>query len=177
MQLQRLTTHYVLHEDRIRICGQTEQGDVVVLWLTQRLLNRLVPYLCEWLQAQSAAAVPQSLQPVQHSFAQQAAQTALQQSQQAPVQLPQESGSHVPAVLVHAVDIGKAQAQLTLAFKDGQGTVQAHLVFTEQALRQWLSIVQVHYIQAQWPQQGWPQWLQDAVTAAANTAGAAAHLH
>ena len=43
--LQRITTEYDEREDRIRVSGQLAQGEAVVLWLTQRLLNRLVPHL------------------------------------------------------------------------------------------------------------------------------------
>ena len=39
--LHRLTTDYVEEEDRIRVSGASANGDTVVLWLTQRLLNRL----------------------------------------------------------------------------------------------------------------------------------------
>ena len=45
MDLHRITTEYIDSEDRIRLTGQLASGDTVVLWLTQRLLNRLVPHL------------------------------------------------------------------------------------------------------------------------------------
>ena len=38
--LQRVTTAYVADEDRLRLTGELSDGDAVVLWLTQRLLNR-----------------------------------------------------------------------------------------------------------------------------------------
>ena len=43
--LQRVTTAYLENEDRLRLTGELADGDTVVCWLTQRLLNRLVPGL------------------------------------------------------------------------------------------------------------------------------------
>ena len=40
--LQRCTTEYVECEDRIRLAGELASGATVVLWLTQRLMNRLI---------------------------------------------------------------------------------------------------------------------------------------
>ena len=56
--LHRLTTDYVEEEDRIRVSGASANGDTVVLWLTQRLLNRLVPHLTAWLAAQITKRTP-----------------------------------------------------------------------------------------------------------------------
>ena len=37
--LQRVTTAYLENEDRLRLTGELADGDTVVCWLTQRLLN------------------------------------------------------------------------------------------------------------------------------------------
>lgn len=50
--LQRITTEYRAQEDRLCLTGERANGDAVVLWLTQRLLNRLVPHLTGWLEQQ-----------------------------------------------------------------------------------------------------------------------------
>lgn len=49
-ELKRLSTGHQEVEDRIRLVGETGNGAVVVLWLTQRLLLRLVPILLEGLE-------------------------------------------------------------------------------------------------------------------------------
>ena len=49
-ELQRITTTYVDVEDRLRLTGVLANGTVVQLWLTQRLLGRLVPPLTSWLE-------------------------------------------------------------------------------------------------------------------------------
>ena len=55
-RLERITTEYIDKDDRIRLTGEPAQGDAVVLWFTQRLLNRLVPHLTAWLSGQLAPA-------------------------------------------------------------------------------------------------------------------------
>lgn len=40
--LQRITTQYIEVEDRLRLTGELAPGEVVVLWLTQRLMHRLI---------------------------------------------------------------------------------------------------------------------------------------
>ena len=44
-ELQRCTTEYIATEDRLRLSGEIGTQSTVVLWLTQRLLNRLMPPL------------------------------------------------------------------------------------------------------------------------------------
>ena len=49
IKLQRLTTEYIVIEDRIRISGETRDSGPVVMWLTNRLAMRVVPQLLRWL--------------------------------------------------------------------------------------------------------------------------------
>ena len=46
MELQRITTDYHEEQDRLRLTGEDFQHTTTVLWLTQRLLGRMVPHLC-----------------------------------------------------------------------------------------------------------------------------------
>lgn len=161
--IERFTTEYVVQEDRLRLSALSRSGDMLVLWLTQRLLNRLVPYLGTRLQAQSAASVPLALQQVQASLALQSARQDLQQTLVAPVQLPRDevAAQAIRHVLVHAVDLTAAEAAFTLCFKDAQGQAHANLHLPVSALRQWLAIIHSQYVQAQWSLHGLPAWLQD----------------
>lgn len=179
LELERFITQYVELEDRIRLIAQTKQGGVMVLWLTQRLLNRLVPYFCHWLQSQSTAVTP-ALQYVHQGFAQQAAQLALQQSVENAVQLPTPTaqlGADVNAVLVHGVQITATGDHLMLGFKDVQGTVHAQLPLSTKVLRQWLCIIKKQYRKAHWPIVDWPQWLQASDLDLAATPSSRAVLH
>ena len=89
-KLQRITTEYIDREDRIRLTGELAAGTVVVLWLTQRLVNRLVPHLTAWLDRQVTPAsnipsVQARHQDIVQSFAQQAARVQL--APEAPVRV------------------------------------------------------------------------------------------
>lgn len=79
--LERLSLRYDSTQDRVRLAGELNTGQAAVLWLTQRLLLRLVPHLCRWLEqhgAPAGAAWAPSATPAQYRdamqfFAQQAA--------------------------------------------------------------------------------------------------------
>lgn len=80
--LQRITTEYDEHEDRLRLSGELSDGSSVLLWLTQRLLYRILPHLTQWLGQHDAGAAGNAVGLWQDSdwiqgFAQQAAQAQL----------------------------------------------------------------------------------------------------
>lgn len=162
--LQRITTEYVDSEDRIRLCGESAPNQTVVLWLTQRLLNRLVPHLLTWLEQQTA--VPSGVgsdvrAEVVHSFAQQAAMASMEM--QAPVQ----AQSAQSTWLVQSVDVTVNQQLVRLTFKGGQqgADLSASVAMQALPLRQWLSILHEQCRRAGWvspeaPNAVWPEWLQ-----------------
>lgn len=149
IELQRLTTEYNEHEDRIRIAGEVDNASAQVFWLTCRLLNRIIPHLTLWLERQHGN-LPRA--DLFQSFAQQAAQQGL--APQAPVQAGPDS---LPWV-VQAVDIGTGTEHLQLTFKSSAGNA-ASVRFSAQALRQWLGILHQAYAAAQWPLAIWPEWM------------------
>ena len=159
-ELKRLSTGYLDVEDRIRLVGETGDGAAVVLWLTQRLLLRLVPALLESIETQGADA---SYQEILHGFAQQTARAALKP--EPPVQAKPDS----PAWLVHSVDLAKTEKALRLTFKAASGQ-QAFVMLEPRPLRQWLGMVHETCCQANWPLFVWPQWLQDSATQTAQPA-------
>lgn len=186
--LTRVTTKYDLEQDRIRLTGETSQGKVQEVWLTQRLLGRLLPGLWQWLQAvptegvaadQTAAraiADPQRQQALQE-FAQQQASASLRE--QAPVvastlSLPwlvrsaqlQSSGNTAVLRLYSAAEVEKAQQP---------GNFSTSVSMNPTQLRQWLGIILNEYRRAEWPVQQWPQWLQSAHIS--NNATPAHQLH
>lgn len=155
--LQRLTTEYVEIEDRIRVSGELAGGGTVVLWLTQRLLDRLVPHLTAWLVRQGAAAsgipsVEAVHQDVVQGFAQQAARAQL------PPAAPVRAASPQAAWRVDAVDITQGEDAVLLVFK-GEGGAQAVLHLAAQPLRQWLGIVFEQFLCGAWPTTAWPDWM------------------
>lgn len=156
--LKRVTTEFIDVEDRIRISGEHLSGDTEVLWLTQRLMNRLISHLCQSLEQQLASAstipsVQATQQEVVQSFAQQAARSQLT------TQPPVRASSSDAGWRADAVDITQAEGAVVLTFK-GEANRQARLNLPAQALRQWLAIVHEQYRRGQWPMDVWPQWME-----------------
>ncbi len=164
--LLRVTTEYIEAEDRLRLSGELPDGSTVVLWLTQRLVGRLVPHLCGWLEKQTKAGAPVDL--VQ-GFAQQAALASLESQPKV------QAGSGSQAWLVQTIDLNGGDGFLALLFKpDSQGAAVTRLTLQTQPLRQWLGIVLSQFRRAGWPLTVWPDW---AIEARAPKAGPAALIH
>ena len=53
INLERITTEYVEVEDRIRLTGESEDNQTIVLWLTQRLLTQIISHLLGLIEKQS----------------------------------------------------------------------------------------------------------------------------
>ena len=151
-ELQRLTTTYDAIQDRIRLTGEADAGGRVVLWLTQRLLNRLVAYLSQWLEQQGGA---QAHAALVLAFEQQVAVAGL--VPQAPV----SSGVDALERLVESVDVRADAGLVVLLLKGAGGEPLARLGLVPVALRQWLGIVHAGYGQAGWPMDVWPGWMED----------------
>lgn len=172
--LQRITVEYMEFEDRFRLTGEVKAGEddsenpeadesgeveVVTIWLTQRLLNLLLPVLLEWLQQQSPEASKNPSRDAQanemlQGFAQQAA------TEQIPQQMPVQSQADTQSWLVREVDIGSGSEGVKLILKGHNGE-QASLSLERDQLRQWLSIVHNGWIKAEWPTTIWPSWIRE----------------
>ena len=151
-KLQKFTTEYVATEDRIRLSGEIENNGALVIWLTQRLLQRLIPVLTEWLEKQSPGKLPGE---IVQSFAQQAARTAL---------TPQEPVSSTTARaswLASSVDINRSAQAVRLTFR-ADDEQSAELPLNATHLRQWMGIVHDLHAAAGWPMNIWPEWIRPA---------------
>lgn len=152
MRLEKLTLSYVPTEDRIRLDGQTPQGEVVLLWLTQRLGNRLIPVLSDWLHKQVTSH--------HYAYYHEIQQFEQQKAQQARTV---ESAVNTDVVahqwLVHAVDVGYNDQQMQLRFKGEHETERAELRLSNQDMRQWFEILYRMYRQADWQSPDWPVWM------------------
>jgi hypothetical protein len=150
LALSRITTEYIDIEDRISLTGEAAGGLSAQIWLTRRLLDRLVPHLTRWLEKQHAT-MPRA--DIVMSFAQQQAQ-----SQLAPQNRVQPSAeSHT--WLAHEVDLRPDSNQVQVIFR-GRDKKAAGIGFDQTALRQWLGILHNAYILAQWSQDVWPEWME-----------------
>jgi hypothetical protein len=164
--LKKITTVYVASEDRIRLSGEVADGQPVTLWLTQRLLNRLVPQLLHWLERQTApkGATSAALvrgEALQH-FAQQAARA--KRARQVPV----NAAAAGRGWLVVSVNMSANSDGVRLVFR-GQGSIAKpegcdgiSMSCQAQPLRQWLDIVYRHYQKSAWALTVWPDWVRDS---------------
>ncbi len=167
-ELQRFTTEYVDLEDRVRLAGEVAPDRTEVLWLTQRLLVRLLPHLLGWLGQQTGDDARGELM---QGFAQQAAMAALEP--EAPVR-----GPHNRAWLVHSVDIAAGSDGMRLTFKSapsGEADESVSLTLQAQPLRQWLTILHGQFLMAEWPMAVWPVWLTETHPAQASRPRALLH--
>ena len=153
VSLQRITIQYILSEDRIRLTGEDVSGTTRVLWMSQRILNRLIPHICQSLEAKQDDILQSSL--VQ-AFAQQKARMNFQQV--ASVKAHADSQS----LLVQNVDVKTLSSGIELCFKDKDGQIFASLILRSQVLRSWLNIVYDQYLCAEWSTSMWPLWIAEA---------------
>ncbi len=153
--LDRITTEYIDTEDRIRLSGQYADGAAVVIWLTRRLIQRLVPVLLEWLQQQHRQDVAVPHAEILQGWAQQAARAGLT------IQPPVQATAARSAWLVDSIDFTPAPEGVVLTFKSANDQ-RAMLTLPAAALRQWLNIVYDAYVRAEWPRAVWPDWISEA---------------
>ncbi|GAB4270445.1 MAG: hypothetical protein Kow0065_20260 [Methylomicrobium sp.] len=160
--LSRITTVYIPTEDRVRLSGQVAPGRVVVVWLSLRLLNRMVPMLTEWLEKQDAD-LPRAdlLQSVKQERARDQLLERARQDGELPVPAEQPESDW----LARSVDVQQRSDRMQLIFKDQPSPPQrlAALPLQPLQLRQWLNILLTAYAQAQWPLDVWPEWIREQV--------------
>lgn len=144
--LQRITTEYIDLEDRVRLSGEAASGVSVSLWLTQRLLGRLVGAILPWI-----AEGDDDYQAVKNNFSQAAARAGLQRQPPVPAQS--------SPCLVTKVDLRHNAEALTLTFC-GADDLAAELTLQRQDVRQWLNILYDAWRAAGWPAGVWPEWME-----------------
>lgn len=171
--LTRLTCEYMDREDRICLLGETTEGKTVVIWLTQRLLRRLVSHLCDWLEANAAVSEASTAaqwgNPVAlwQGFAQQMAQSQLEP--QAPVRVTSDAVEW----LVREVDleVGGGGQRIALSFKSDTGAAVtgirvARMGMSVLHLRQWLGMLHRHFNKPIGRCRCGPDWMDDAPSSA-----------
>lgn len=175
-QLHRISTQYDPDEDRIRLTGTDDGGQTLVLWLTQRLLNRLMPHLCEGLEKMAAqpgkpsSAAGQDLRAhMEQSFAQQKAKAEL------PRQQPVVPVADAAQWRVDTVDVKHGASGVRIVLKRAAEGHQATLTLPTPVLRQWLGIVFEQYRRAGWSAQVWPAWMEEAAAPAPKAVPGALH--
>ena len=163
IHLQRITTEYVDTEDRIRLSGEAEENETIVLWLTQRLLSQVISHLLRLIEKQSLNLANTDSSSLMQGFEQQLAQAQLAPG------LPVQTTATAQSWLILEVDISLSpEGTLVLVFKRGtdsaallEGAGKATLTIEAKQLRQWLGIVHAQWQQAGWPLTLWPTWMDE----------------
>ena len=153
--LQRVTTEYIEAEDRIRLSGEVTNAAPVVIWLSFRLLQRMLPLVLRSVERQGAAADSPRAEAL-HGFAQEAAKSELKP--QPPVRATSESRDW----LALSVDIANTERGIHMTFRGTNGQ-QATLGLEAKPLRQWLAILHGAYAKAGWPLDVWPRWVRESL--------------
>ena len=153
--LTRITADYVPQEDRIRLSGERAGGEPLAIWLSRRMLNRMLPVLLQWLEREGGKLPAVNLSQAQtlQSFAQQAARAS--HTPQPPVRVAPDGESW----LAHSVDVSSSPQAVRLTFKAADGRA-ATLTLTAQQLRQWLGILHEVWTKAEWQGEVWPEWVR-----------------
>lgn len=141
--------------------GLDTVGSTVRLWLTARLLNRLVLQCSEW------AAQKGRWRPLRHSPRERPVHTVASRSvsrqvsvesrQQAAVEIPLPPDTAVH--LVHSVVFQAVEDSVRLILRNAADLEIAALILTRVELSQWLSLLYRAYLSAGWPVTHWPGWL------------------
>ena len=162
--VHRFTTRYDQVEDRIKLLVETKAGEVQVLLLTRRLLNRLLPALLKGLaQAPAVQEVPRPQAQTAQRFAQAAAVSSI--TRQKDVVPSEETPQKEQAYLVSSIDLHRGKSNVTLDFKAGDQLLQS-VPLGEDGLRQWLNMVFRQYKAGEWAEPFWPKWMTHDQTSA-----------
>jgi hypothetical protein len=149
--IQKITQCYDPEQDRIGLTTQNSEGQVLLLWLTLRLANRLAGTLVNWLDEDVKTLAAGHSTFSLHTWEQSAAQAQLRPEH--PVARAAAQGE----ALLNAVDLVRDSNGYTLTFKWGPEGA-ACLILTATELRQWLSILHRQFDIADWPKNAWPEW-------------------
>jgi len=147
--LNKITTQYIDDEDRLRILGESSVGKTFEIWLSHRLLDRLVDNLLSNIKVKGV------IDDVVQVFEQEAASSSLVQ------QPPVEKIDKPISWLAKEVDINRDTDNTSLTFKDEESR-SAQISFQTIELRQWLSIIYNAYKIAEWSVEKWPVWFKES---------------
>lgn len=145
--IQKVTTRYIEDEDRIQLLCTSNTSKPLIIWLSRRLLSRLIPYLLEKINAGNISDLESR---TMQDFAQHAVQSNT--SKIKPVIADSKSDSW----LATSIDINENQAKLNITFKNKNEVAILSLEIVK--LRQWLEAIHQSYIKADWDKEIWPDW-------------------
>ncbi len=155
MRIKSITTDYDENEDRIRLAFVDDGENARLLWFTRRLGERLVSALIKGMQPQR---LEQEAGPAKVQAAQVYAQLEARLSQK-PAKPVRVDGDAAEG-LVHEVNITMPNQGARLLVFRCKDLEPAELVMTQTELRQWLEVLHVVFLKAQWRNDIWPEWME-----------------
>ena len=158
--LKRITSEYIELEDRIRLAGITDDNQTIVLWLTMRLLRRLITHCLNLLEKNTPEL---KKTPAQNELSRKSVQHFVQKSaeqqivEEAAVKVVENSPNQLPA----EIDIKNDDVGVTIIFK-GEFSSDYAIYLNNQQLRQWLGMLHMIWQKAEWPNLVWPDWMSSS---------------
>jgi hypothetical protein len=157
-----VTTVYDEREDRFKLTTEVQDHSLLNLWLNQRILQRLIPHIIDWLDKTEAntAILDSQSKTLLKEFAKAEAvdklASKLNQLSNKPCETSVESKQS--SWLVYEVDLNFSDQYLELSFKSKTNRV-AKLPLTKSTARQWIIILHTQWIKSEWDSKIWPDWL------------------
>lgn len=172
ISLERITTEYIELEDRIRLASLTDDNQTISIWLTMRLLRRLITH-CLNLLAKSTPGLEKA--PTQNEKSRKSIQNFVQKSaeQQIVVETAVTVTENSPDYLAAEIDVRNDYAGVTIIFKD-EFNSNYSIYLNNRQLRQWLSMLHMIWQKAEWSTLIWPDWMSSDPQ---ETASAATSVH
>jgi hypothetical protein len=156
-RIQTFTGRYDPVEDRLRLDAVNAAGEKQSIFLTRRLVDRVIPVLVSHLEGKTPEGVPADLaQGMSQSRARQARQTAEATPAVA-------TDAETPTWLCRTMHFQKADHGLTVIFTDDTQT-DAVMPMAEANLRAVLDILLDLYTKANWPTEPFPEWMKPEAT-------------
>ena len=144
--LTRVTLSYSVDEDRIRFIGLKTSGERICLWLTQRLVNRLVPVLNKIAEAHL----------IQESCEIAAVQNGLEQSSDSvESEIPLDCDEGSESFLVRAIDVTGQPNQIILLLRGVNPADRVLFSLPAKSLGRWFSGLRECFRLAEWSQDVW----------------------
>jgi hypothetical protein len=155
--IQRFTTIYSVAEDRLKLSIELKGGETKLLWLTRRLMERVIPELVKIIDRQARRRAMQ--QPSPTSFDNFQRKTQMQALGKITPQEAVLADRPDESVLVSAITLRQGPQGLSLIFLDGSKAPCVNVPFNEPLLRQWLVVLHQNYTVAGWKDAVWPDWM------------------
>ena len=156
-RIQTFTGRYDPLEDRLRLDAVDAAGGKQAIFLTRRLVDRVIPVLVSHLEGKTPEGVPADLaQGMSQSRARQARQTGEATPAVA-------ADAETPTWLCRTMHFQKADHGLNVIFTDDT-QVDAVMPMVEANLRAVLDMLLDLYGRAGWPTEPFPEWMKAEAT-------------